>query len=86
VGNLEARLLEASKLGFKRFLVPAGSAVRREGRLAGVAVVECATLAEALCAALGIGAGGRRAAGAGKRASGKHAAGGDASGGDDWDE
>jgi DNA repair protein RadA/Sms len=66
VAQLERRVAEALKLGFSRVVIPAGSDVRRAGgKLAGAggAVVECATVGEALGVVLGPAA--RRARGAG---------------------
>jgi hypothetical protein len=52
---LERRLAEASKLGFTTCIVPAPpeGAPLPKGRLAGLRVVACRTVAEALRAALG---------------------------------
>lgn len=60
VPQLERRLVEAAKLGFTQFLVPAGSGVKAAGgkRLAGLRVVECRRVADAFRAALGTGGGG----------------------------
>jgi DNA repair protein RadA/Sms len=54
VSQLEARLKEAAKLGFKRCLVPRshGQAGRSPGQIDGLEVIPCRTLAEALDLAL----------------------------------
>lgn len=68
VSQLERRLMEAAKMGFNRFIVPAGSDLRggKASRLKGAEVVQCKTVAEALDAALGVG---RRKGGTSRRSS-----------------
>ena len=55
VTQLDRRISEAAKLGFTRFIVPAGSGAKGAGagRLAGVTVTECRTVGEAFRAVLG---------------------------------
>jgi hypothetical protein len=65
VAQLERRVVEALKLGFSRVVIPAGSDVRRTGRLAGAALVECRTIGEALKAVLGPAASRRSGGGGG---------------------
>ncbi len=58
VAQLERRLAEAAKLGFRQFLVPSGSSVAAKGRLEGVRVTECRRVLDAFRAALGTGGAG----------------------------
>lgn len=58
--QMERRVAEALKLGFSRVVIPAGSDVRRSGRLVSGALVECSTVGEALKAVLGHTPGKRR--------------------------
>jgi DNA repair protein RadA/Sms len=52
VGQLELRLAEAARLGFTRAVVPRGSGLGTAGL--GLQLLEAATVAEALVAALGV--------------------------------
>jgi DNA repair protein RadA/Sms len=52
VGQLELRLAEAARLGFTRAVVPRGSGLGKAGL--GLQLLEAATVAEALVAALGV--------------------------------
>ncbi len=54
VSQLELRLQEAGRLGFNRAVVPRGSGLGRVAAAAGVQLLEAATVAEALVAALGV--------------------------------
>jgi DNA repair protein RadA/Sms len=54
VGQLELRLQEAGRLGFNRAVVPRGSGLGAGAAAAGVQLLEAATVAEALVAALGV--------------------------------
>jgi DNA repair protein RadA/Sms len=53
VGNIERRIAEAAKLGFKTFVIPAASNVHASARLKGARLVECRTVVEAFRAVLG---------------------------------
>jgi DNA repair protein RadA/Sms len=53
VGQLELRLQEATRLGFRRAVVPAGSGMGRLAADLGLALKEASNLAEAMVAALG---------------------------------
>ncbi|PSC73730.1 DNA repair [Micractinium conductrix] len=53
VGNIERRIAEAAKLGFKTFVIPAASNVHASARLKGARLVECCTVVEAFRAVLG---------------------------------
>ncbi|GAB4818278.1 hypothetical protein N2152v2_005324 [Parachlorella kessleri] len=55
VAQVERRVVEAAKLGFRQFLVPPGSGVGTKGKLAGLAVTECRRVTDAFSAALGTG-------------------------------
>eukprot|EP00887_Chlorella_sp_A99_P001326 scaffold14.g1326.t1 len=57
VGHIERRISEAAKLGFRRFVIPAGSQVHVSGKLKDVQVVECRSVTEAFRAVLGSGGG-----------------------------
>lgn len=54
VGQLELRLQEAARLGFTRAVVPRGSALGPVAAALGLALLEAATVAEALVAGLGV--------------------------------
>jgi DNA repair protein RadA/Sms len=53
VTQLERRVAEAIKLGFKRVVIPAKSDLKMKGKLAGAQLIECQTVKEAFDAALG---------------------------------
>lgn len=53
VGNIERRIAEASKLGFRTFVIPASSNVHASQRLKGARIIECRTVVEAFRAVLG---------------------------------
>lgn len=53
VGQLELRLQEAARLGFRRVVAPTGSGVERQAQQLGLQLLPAATVAEALVAALG---------------------------------
>lgn len=55
VGRIEQRLLEAAKLGFTTFVIAAAHAVPTTTRLAGVQIIRCKHIMEALKAVLGSG-------------------------------
>ena len=54
VGQLELRLQEAARLGFRRVVAPTGSGVERQAHQLGLQLLPAATVAEALVAALGV--------------------------------
>ena len=54
VAHIERRVVEAAKLGFKTILVPGRHAPEQRGRLAGIRIVPCATVAHALHAGLSL--------------------------------
>ncbi len=54
VGQLELRLQEAARLGFTRAVVPRGSGLARAAAGLGLELLEAATIAAALVAALGV--------------------------------
>ncbi|MFM7675482.1 MAG: magnesium chelatase domain-containing protein, partial [Synechococcus sp.] len=54
VGQLELRLQEAARLGFRRAVVPRGSGLGRLAASLDLQLLEAATVAEALVAALGV--------------------------------
>jgi DNA repair protein RadA/Sms len=54
VGQLEARLQEAARLGFRRAVVPKGSGLGRLAAGLELELREAGTVAEALVAALGV--------------------------------
>ena len=54
VGQLEARLQEAARLGFRRTVVPKGSGLARLAAGLDLQLLEAGTVAEALVAALGV--------------------------------
>ncbi len=54
VGQLELRLQEAARLGFRRVVAPTGSGVERQAQQLGLQLFPAATVAEALVAALGV--------------------------------
>jgi DNA repair protein RadA/Sms len=54
VGQLELRLAEAARLGFTRGVVPRGSGLGAAAAGLGLQLLEAATVAEALVAALGV--------------------------------
>ncbi|MFO8237591.1 MAG: DNA repair protein RadA [Prochlorococcaceae cyanobacterium] len=54
VSQLELRLQEAGRLGFNRAVVPKGSGLGPTAAVAGMQLLEAATVAEALVAALGV--------------------------------
>jgi len=58
VGQLELRLQEAARLGFRRAVVPRGSGLGAVAGRLGLQLLEAATVAEALVLALGVDAGG----------------------------
>ncbi len=51
--HIERRVAEAAKLGFSTVIVPATRAPTATGRLAGVKIIPCRTIKDALQAALG---------------------------------
>lgn len=55
VGRIEQRLLEAAKLGFNTFVVPASHSVPTTSRLSHVRIIRCKHVMEALKAVLGTG-------------------------------
>lgn len=55
VGRVEQRMLEAAKLGFNTFVVPATHALPTTSRLLGVRIIRCKHILEALKAVLGTG-------------------------------
>lgn len=55
VGRVEQRMLEAAKLGFNTFVVPATHALPTTSRLSGVRIIRCKHVLEALKAVLGTG-------------------------------
>jgi DNA repair protein RadA/Sms len=54
VGQLELRLQEAARLGFRRVVAPTGSGLERQAQQLGLQWLPAATVAEALVAALGV--------------------------------
>ncbi len=54
VGQLELRLQEAARLGFRRVVAPTGSGLERQAHQLGLQFLPAATVAEALVAALGV--------------------------------
>jgi DNA repair protein RadA/Sms len=58
VGQLELRLQEAARLGFRRAVVPRGSGLGAVAGRLGLQLLEAATVAEALVLALGVDAAG----------------------------
>ena len=54
VGQLELRLQEAARLGFRRVVAPAGSGLEQQARQLGLQLLPAATVAEALVVALGV--------------------------------
>lgn len=55
VGNIERRIAEAAKLGFRSFVIPASSNVHASARLHGARIIECKTVVEAFRVVLGTG-------------------------------
>ena len=55
VGRIEQRLLEAAKLGFTTFVMPASHAKPTNTRLLDVRIIRCKHIMEALKAVLGTG-------------------------------
>jgi DNA repair protein RadA/Sms len=53
VGQLELRLQESARLGFRRAVVPKGSGLAGAAASLNLQLLEAATVAEALAAALG---------------------------------
>ena len=54
VGQLELRLQESARLGFRRVVAPAGSGLEGQAHQLGLQLLPAATVAEALVAALGV--------------------------------
>ena len=54
VGQLELRLQEAARLGFRRVVAPTGSGVERQAQQLGLQLLPAATVADALVTALGV--------------------------------
>lgn len=52
---MDRRIAEAAKLGFRRFVIPAGSQVRVTGNLKDLQLIECRSVVEAFRAVLGTG-------------------------------
>lgn len=55
VGRIEQRLIEAAKLGFNTFVIPASHTTPTSNRLAHVRIIRCKHILEALKAVLGSG-------------------------------
>lgn len=51
--HIERRISEAAKLGFSKIIIPAVRAPAATGRLAGINIVPCRTIYDALQAVLG---------------------------------
>ena len=66
--HAEKRVLEAAKLGYKRAVVPAASAVKSSERLKSIKILSCPTIADAFDAVFGDGFSSKQKA-AGKVAS-----------------